>query len=121
MHPTSTAGDGRRLKTGLHAPGTPQDRYRHCAQCGFLFNDDKYDQGDSEESPGITHPAVVVTISNTQELLPRALRDLSTFSATSKTVTDAVVTSGCPLCGTHNPQGRNRFDNEPRGVDLSDQ
>jgi hypothetical protein len=125
VHPTATAGDGRRIRQGLQKPGDPDDNRLQCSQCGFFFNPDRDAEGDTgsdNESAGTITANTAITISNTAANLPVHLRDVATFLETSRTVKDPTHGSGCPFCNSLNPRGQFRNDRSfDTGVDLSGQ
>lgn len=119
IHPTETAGDGRRIQERTPKPGDPEKHIIKCAQCGYSFVEDRDIEEDSEVD-GNEYVNTAVAISNVQSKLPKPLQGMATFSASSRTVTEPVVTSGCPLCGTYNPRGNGDDKDFFSTVDLSD-
>jgi len=115
VHPSGTAGDGRRVHTKTPAAGdTKVDKRIRCAQCGFFVNPDRETQGDSIDTLE-AKTTVTVTVANTRASLPQPLKNLAghvstDFLATSRTVTESVKESGvgCPFCGSQNPTGKGR-------------
>jgi hypothetical protein len=107
IHPTETGGDGKhlwRFATPKH--GDPPDDKIHCAMCGFPVRMDTDVHGDSSDSPGIAIADLVVPISNNQDKIPVHLKGLSAFAASSRTIKNASIDSGCRFCGTYNPTGK---------------
>lgn len=97
LHPSDSAGDGQPiLKARYSDPRDKPDHHRACAMCGFQFDDDVNQKGDSLFSPGIQYTAPVTATVN----VPRA------GVAFSDTTVEPSVVSGCPFCGTYNPEGR---------------
>ena len=121
IHPTATGGNGKRLPERRSKPGDPEKHIIKCFQCGYSFVEDRDQEGESTSDGGNTYESIAVAINNTQSKLPVHLRGMTTFAATSKTVVDPVVTSGCPLCGTYNPRGDGAEKDFFRTVDLSNQ
>lgn len=120
VHPTETGGDGRPSRRfGTPKPGDIKDDKIRCAQCGFPFRQDSDVQGDSQDSPGIAVADLAVAISNQQAKLPVHLQGLAAFSATSRTIKEPTVSSGCRLCGTYNPKGKQSKEFDTAHKDMS--
>ena len=113
VHPTETAGDGKRIFRKVQKPGDLVIEYIRCAQCGFLFREDRDLQGNTENSALDGLETVTQTISNDASKLPVHLRDNPDFLVSSAEVTqrNGLKGAGCPFCRSHNPTGR--FRNEP--------
>lgn len=120
IHPTETGGDGKHLRRfATPKPGDiPDDKIR-CAQCGLPFRQDTDAHGDTMDSPGITIDDLVVSISNTQNKLPIHLQGISAFSATSRTIKEPTVNSGCRFCGSYNPKGKQSREFDTNFKDMS--
>lgn len=119
IHPTETAGDGRRVWVKTKMRQDPTDDRIRCAQCGYFFKESRDSKGPSEGTPGIEIVQTSVAVNIPVAQMPSLLKNLSTFQATSVTVSEPMVRSGCPLCGTYNPKGVGRNDDFERGRDLS--
>jgi hypothetical protein len=118
VHPTSTAGDGKRKFERIPMKGDPVKHIIACAQCGYSFveNRDKEERSDQNGNEVVV---TTVAIDNDQSKLPIHLQGMTTFAATSRDIDDPEVREGCPLCGTFNPRGLERTP-EFSNVDLSD-
>ena len=120
IHPTETGGDGRNLyKFSTPKPGDPKDDKIRCAQCGFPVRLEIEVHGDSTDSPGISQVDTSEPIANNQDKIPVHLKGLEAFAATSRTVPVATVNSGCRLCGTYNPTGKQSKEFDVLTKDLS--
>lgn len=120
IHPTETGGSGRVLPEKTAKPGDPKKHIIKCFQCGYSVIESRDLQAESTED-GNELVITTVTISNEQSKLPILLRNMATFLATSRNVTEPNVTSGCPLCGTYNPRGVGDDRDFFATRDLSDQ
>lgn len=119
IHPTETGGGGRVLPERTPKPGDRKKHIIKCYQCGYSVIEDRDLEANSTED-GNELVTTVVTVNNTGRL-PILLRNMATFLVTSKSVGDANVTSGCPLCGTYNPRGNGDERDFFATRDLSDQ
>ena len=93
-HPGPTGRGGRRLFP--LGTGMPQDvtdeNFVMCGQCGFMVDLSKVVHGDSEDSPGLDYVQTTVNI-----------------PGGTKTVWEAKVVGGCPMCGSLNPTLNNKM------------
>lgn len=64
--------------------------------CGFWFDDDVNQKGDSLFSPGIQYGAATT----------KTVSPPKPGVAFTETTIEPNVVSGCPFCGTYNPEGR---------------
>lgn len=120
IHPSETGGSGRFLRRfATPKPGDIKDDKIYCAMCGFPFRMEIDAHGDSTDSPGIQIADHEISISNTQDKLPIHLQGLSAFSATSRTIKEPTVSSGCRLCGTYNPTGKESKEFDTSMKDMS--
>ena len=114
VHPTETAGLGIAIpKSTYRKPGDPKEKRIECGQCGFRFNPDNRAEGNTGgdgQTAGVQIKDTVHTFANTEANLPIGLRNISTFTAASRTVKDPAVLSGlgCSLCGSTNPRAIGR-------------
>jgi hypothetical protein len=118
MHPTSTAGNGRRKFERIGVKGDPVKHIIACAQCGYSFVETR-DREERSDQDGNEVVVNTVVINNVQSNLPIHLRGMTSFSASSRDVDDPEVREGCPLCGTFNPRGLDRTP-EFSSIDVSD-
>ncbi len=119
VHPTETAGDGKRVHVRTKMRQDPLDDRIRCAQCGYFFKESRDSKGSTENSPGIEITDTVVAVNIPANQMPALLQNVATFQATSVTVKEPMVRGGCPLCGTFNPKGVGRNDDFEKGRDLS--
>lgn len=120
VHPTDTGGSGKFLrKFATPKPGDVKDDKIFCAMCGLPFRLGTDTHGDSQDSPGITIGDEVVAIDNDQDKLPIHLQGLSAFSQSSRTIKTPSVNSGCRLCGTYNPKGKESREFDTSSKDMS--
>jgi len=120
IHPTETGGDGKSfIKFATPKKGDIPDDKIHCAMCGFAVRMKTDAHGDTQDSPGITVGDEVVAISNDQNKIPVHLKGLTAFSATSRTIKSATINSGCRLCGTYNPTGKQSREFDTFNKDMS--
>jgi hypothetical protein len=120
VHPTETGGDGKFLaKFATDKPGAVVDKRIRCAQCGLPFRTDMDVKGDTKDSPGIAIADLEVSINNDQEKIPIHLKGLSAFSASSRTISEPTVSSGCRFCGTYNPTGKQSKEFDTASKDMS--
>lgn len=127
VHPSETAEFGQAIyKSSYEKPGDPPDNRIACANCGWRFNPDTHAEGDTGgdgNTAGVRIDDTVHSFSNTEGSLPQHLRDVATFTASSRTVKDPVVDGnlGCPFCGSTNPRGNLRGDEATWGlINLAD-
>lgn len=120
VHPTETGGDGKPLrKFATPKPGDILDDRIRCAECGFAFRMTRDTHGDSKDSPGILIAPLTVAINNTQSKLPIHLQGIAAFKATSRVIQEPTVNSGCRLCGTYNPTGKQSREFDTFNKDMS--
>ena len=120
IHPSETGGSGRFLRRfATPKPGDVKEDKIYCAMCGLPFRLDSDTHGDSQDSPGIAINDLVVGISNVQDKIPVHLQGLAAFSATSRTIKEPTVGSGCRLCGTYNPTGKESRAFDTNSKDMS--
>lgn len=121
VHPSPTASTGRSIKQSTSIkPGDPSERRIECAQCGWPVNLDQHAMGNTGgdgATGGVQFQDVSHSFTNTEAKLPIGLRGISTFTASSRTVTEPVVSSGtgCPFCGSTNSAGHLRGDDASWG------
>ena len=84
---------GRNIDRGKR----PDEKFVKCAKCGFICNTQRDHKGrdGSRLGYGIAHESRTVTFDDDNVEFD-ALVDFD-----GKRVSDPVVTSGCPLCGTY--------------------
>lgn len=120
IHPTETGGSGRFLhRFATPKPGDPKDDKIRCAMCGLPFRLDADSHGPTQDSPGIVIEDLAVAIDNQQDKLPIHLQGLAAFSASSRTIKEPTVVSGCRLCGTYNPKGKESREFDTSHKDMS--
>jgi hypothetical protein len=120
IHPTETGGDGKSfVRFATPKKGDPVEDKIHCAMCGFPVRMNVDAHGDAVDSPGITIADEIIAISNDQNKIPIHLQGLTAFSASSRTLPVASVNSGCRLCGTYNPTGKQSREFDTFSKDMS--
>jgi len=97
LHPSPSAGDGRLIPEAKYH--YPTDRPDHHRQCGWQFDDDTNQQGDTLFSPGIKYSAPVIQTVNLP--VPAGAAPISF----TETIVEPSVIAGCPFCGSFNPRG----------------
>lgn len=114
LHPTATGGDGAPiLQSPYSYPTDKPDNFISCAQCGFKKDMDRFQDGDTLLSPGISYSAAV-TATVRQPVYNGAIG--SNFSDTT---IEPNVVAGCPFCGSFNSRGVHVGDDFGRMTDLS--
>ena len=108
VHPTETAGDGRRIEQSLSIKPTDRpDRHIQCAQCGFQVDLDKRATGDSLGAIG-TPTARSQTVNPPKPGV----------SFTDQFADPVDTNTGCPFCNSLNPTGQLRNKLWGSGVNL---
>lgn len=120
VHPSETGGSGKFLRRfATPKPGDINDDKIFCAMCGLPFRLDVDTHGDATDSPGISIQNTTVPIANIQSKIPIHLQGLAAFSASSRTIKEPIVNSGCRLCGTYNPRGKESKEFDTSMKDMS--
>lgn len=121
LHPAPGAGTGRtEPRRTTYKRGDRIVELIRCAQCGFFFRDGIDVEGDSIESPGISEQVYVTQVNIAASKLPQPLKGMTKFIQSSVNYTGPTITTGCRLCGSLNPRGKNRnWRDYGTGVDLS--
>lgn len=116
LHPSPTAGDGKQIPTAkYHYPTDKPDHHLKCALCGFQFDADINQQGDTLLSPGIQYLAPV-----TQTVKLPVPAGAAPISFTEVIVEPKVI-AGCPFCGTFNPRGEFVGQDFGSSIDITNQ
>jgi hypothetical protein len=116
LHPSGSAGDGKQIPTATYSyPTDKPDHHLKCALCGFQFDADVNQQGDTLLSPGISYAAPETQTVNLP--VPAGAAPISY----TETIVEPSVVGGCPFCGSFNPTGELIGVPFDSGVDISNQ
>lgn len=114
LHPGPDCGDGQQiLKSRYEFPTDKPDNFIRCAQCGWIKDMDKFQEGDTLLTPGISYNAPIV---QTVKLPAYGSQVQKSFT---ETIVEPNVVGGCPLCGSFNSYGRFIGDPFDSGIDIA--